>query len=140
MTDFSTLVRRFATAGTLDAAELRALLAVATTAEAAAGIAESVGCVGGTEAAVARILAAACAEQTRFEADLRAIVTGELRPSDISAFLWRVANERGRPPADVAQAVGAMQEWGAVADALERRLIPPKAAPSGVRFPHEVAR
>ena len=138
MTDFNTLARRFAAAGTLDDADLRALTASASLAPVDAGLAESIGCVGGSEISVARAVGELCAERSRLERSIRAIIAGELRPAHADPLLWAISQQRGRPPADIAQGLGVMADWRLVADALERRLSPAKPAATGGAL-HDVA-
>jgi len=138
-TEFEHLARQFASTGFLDESELRRLRQIATFASVDDGLAESVGLIGGSKIALVRIIAEQIAERRKIESTIRNAISGERRPTDIVRFAREIANQRGRPSADIAQALGVMADWSDVADAIERRLIPAKPATRGGEI-HEVAR
>ena len=139
MTVFDSLLKEFAATGTLVSTDLATLRRVADPFRAAReDLAESLGMIGGNEADAAKIVGAECAERERLVAVIRSVVTGEHRPADVAAFRHQIAGLRGRPPAGIAGALGVMPDWVAVADAIERRLLPPKLATRGGEL-HEVA-
>jgi hypothetical protein len=138
MTEFELLARRAAATGTLDADELRRIHACATFAPIDDGLAQTLGMLGGNEISAARIIADQIGDRRKLEATIRDAISGERRPTDVARFAREVANQRGRPPADIAQALGVMAtDWSTVADAIERRLSPPKQAARGGEI-HEV--
>ncbi|MGA2495687.1 MAG: hypothetical protein ABSF67_22600 [Roseiarcus sp.] len=136
--EFSAILRDFASRGGLDDADVRRLPAVASFDAVDAGLAESIGAVGGNELAVARVVAERVAERRRIESRVRDVIKGEWRPYDVQSFCWTVSQLRGRPPQDIAGALGVMAAWNLVADALERRLSPRKPATTGGQL-HDVA-
>ena len=135
---FNSIARAFASAGTLAADDLRQLHAAANFAPADPGISEAIGVVGGSEISLARFIAAQCSERAKLERDIRAIVSGELRPAHSDALLWTISQQRGRPPQDIAGALGVLESWSLVADAVERRISPAKPATTGGNL-HTVA-
>lgn len=138
-TEFDLLVRQFANTGFLDESELRRLRQIATLAPVDDGLGESIGMIGGREIDASGIIADQIGERRRIEAHVRDAISGERRPADAARFAREIAGQRGRPPADIAQALGVMPDWSNVADAVERRLSPPKPAARGGEI-HEVAR
>ena len=138
MTEFELLARRAATTGTLDADELRRLHASATFAPVDDALAQLIGMLGGNEISAARIIADQIGERGKLDLSIRDAIRGERRPIDVAQFVRKIADQRGRPPADIAQALGVLADWSNVADALERRLSPPKPAARGGEL-HEVA-
>ncbi|MDR3421959.1 MAG: hypothetical protein P4L80_12075 [Xanthobacteraceae bacterium] len=138
MTEFELLARRAAATGTLDADELRRLCTSATFAPVDDGLAQSIGMLGGSEIALARVIGDQIGERRKIEATIRAVIAGETRPANARSFLWTVARLHGRPPQNIADGLGVMANWSDVADALERRLSPPKSTPEGIRYPVDV--
>jgi hypothetical protein len=143
MNEFELLVRRFTATGDLDDAELSRLRSTATFAPVNEGLAEALGISGGSEIYVAGVIAEMRQHWRETERTIRAILDGTGRPSNVDDFLWKLSRQRGNPRVEIVEkvegrdVVEVVTSWHVLADRLERKLRPPKAAARGGEI-HEV--